>query len=487
VGFFPWRRWILFLPLLALLAAFGWLTWQWQGGGALEVTFPGPEIPPLAGYTYPLYQLDLTLKPETGLVEGSCILEYTNNEGEALAELYFHLYPNAPLFSEGSQKKGFLTVDEVLLNKGAVTWKQEGTLLQIKLPEPLPPGEGTVLELAFKVQVPPLGERFGVRQGIVSLGNWYPILAVYENGAWCLDPYYEIGDPFYSDVALYRVTLRLPRPYGVAATGNLREVKKLSWWQKELYFETGPVRDFALAVSKNYQVARREVGGITVQSFYLRNQEEGGRLALEAACEALVFFQEVFGPYPYDQFSVAVSGFFAGGMEYPNLVFISSELYRPGAEKMLEYVVVHETAHQWWYGLVGNDQIREPWLDEGLADFSTNLFYEFCRPDEQGRVPGSPLDLYELYQGEAARGIIRRPLGEFSSELEYSLLVYGKGSLVFAELRQILGDEAFFQLLKEYAAEYSYRHATIADFIRLCGRYTDLDLGQFFYKWLETA
>ena len=123
----------------------------------MEVTFPGPEIPPLAGYTYPLYQLDLTLKPETGLVEGSCILEYTNNEGEALAELYFHLYPNAPLFSEGSQKKGFLTVDEVLLNKGAVTWKQEGTLLQIKLPEPLPPGRGQSWSLPLKYRSLPWG------------------------------------------------------------------------------------------------------------------------------------------------------------------------------------------------------------------------------------------------------------------------------------------------------------------------------------------
>ncbi|HHW91517.1 MAG TPA: M1 family metallopeptidase [Firmicutes bacterium] len=487
MGFFRSRRWMFLLPVLALLFVFGWLGWHLQGGGVPEVIFPEPEIPPLADYTYPLYQLDLVLKPEEGTLEGTCFLKYTNNEGESLSELYFHLYPNAPLFSEGSRVKGSLVIEEVLLNKGPVPWKQEGTLLKVELPEPLPPGKETVLDLTFQVQVPPLGERFGTRKGIVSLGNWYPILAVYEDGAWRLDPYYEIGDPFYSDVALYRVTLRLPRRFCAAATGNLREVRKLPWWRKELYFETGPVRDFALTVSKNYQVARREVEGITVQSFYLRGQEEGGRLALEAACAALAFFQEVFGPYPYDQFSVAASGFFAGGMEYPNLVFISSELYRPGAEKMLEYVVVHETAHQWWYGLVGNDQIREPWLDEGLADFSSNLFYEFCRPGWQGKVPGSPVDLYELYQEGAAGGIIRRPLGEFASDLEYSLLVYGKGSMVFVELRKILGEEPFFQILKQYVSEYSFRHATIDDFIRLCARYTDVDLDQFFYKWLETA
>ncbi|HHY36345.1 MAG TPA: M1 family metallopeptidase [Firmicutes bacterium] len=487
MGFFPSRRWLFLLPVLALVLYLGWLGWPLGGGGVLEVTFPEPAIPPLADYAYPQYQLDLSLKPGVGSLAGTCRLQYTNNEGQGLAELYFHLYPNAPIFSAGTREKGSLTVEEVLVNQEAVTWKQEGTLLKVKLPEPLPPGGEAALKLSFTVQVPPLGERFGARKGIISLGNWYPILAVFEDGEWRLDPYYDIGDPFYSDVALYRVTLRLPRRYRVAATGNLREVKMLPWWQKELYFETGPVRDFALAVSKDYRVARREVEGVTVQSFYLPGQEEGGRLALEAACAALAFFQEVFGPYPYDQFSVAASGFFAGGMEYPNLVFVSSELYRPGAEKLLEYVVVHETAHQWWYGLVGNDQIREPWLDEGLAEYSTVLFYEFCRPGGQGKIPGSPLDLYELYQGEAAGGIIRRPLEEFSSELEYSLLVYGKGSLVFVQLRQVLGDEAFFQLLQEYVAEYCYRHATIDDFIRLCRRYTELDLELFFCKWLETA
>ncbi|MGI6575624.1 MAG: M1 family metallopeptidase [bacterium] len=484
-----WRQrsfYFYFLVGLILVAVLGGLAWRLLSAEALEVTLSSPQIPELAGYTYPIYELTASLDGEGKTLRGNCILTYTNNEEANLSELFFHLYPNAPLFTEYTSTPGSLEIKSVKVDGEETIWQVDSTILKVRLPAPLAPGEATAVEIPFTMQIPAVRERFGVKDQVVSLGNWYPILAVYD-GEWHLDPYYEIGDPFYSDIALYRVTFDVSRRHTVAATGSLLSVEKTPCWRKRLYFETGPVRDFALAISSRYQVVREECGGIMVQSFYPRGHELAGKLALQATKEALQFFQETFGPYPYDQLTVAATGMFAGGMEYPNIVFIGNDLYREGSERALEYIVVHEVAHQWWYGLVGNDQIREPWLDEGLADFSTQLFYEVRRPELAGNLPNSLAHFYEMYKDNVGGGIIRRPLWEFKSDLEYSVLVYGKGSIVFSQLRETLGDEDFFALLQQYLAEYKYRHVTIDEFIEFCQQVTDLQLGEFFYKWLETA
>lgn len=484
---FHWRRSSYFLLGLLLLFLVGGLGYWILNPASLEIILSPPGVPELEGYVYPLYELDLRLDGSGKKMTGNAIISYTNNQEGALGELYFHLYPNAALFTENVNPPGALTVDSVQVqgDEGAL-WEVHKTILKVKLSRPIPPGGKTGIQIPFSLSIPTGRERFGVQDGILGLGNCYPILAVYE-GEWRRDPYYEIGDPFYSDIALYRVTINVPRRYTVAATGSLLASEKVLGFRKKLHFETGPVRDFALAASGHYQVLREEASDTVIQSFYPRGREESGRLALTAAKEALEFFQEKFGVYPYNQLSVAATGMFSGGMEYPNIVFIGSELYREGNESMLEYIVVHEVAHQWWYGLVGNDQIREPWLDEGLADFSTQVFYEFCRPGAGDIMVNSFAALYEQYRDTYGGGTIRRPLWEFESDLEYGVLVYGKGSLVFSQLRSIFGDEAFFRLLRDYAEKYRYRHATIDGFIEFSSDAAGKDLKMFFYKWLEAV
>ena len=134
------------------------------------------------------------------------------------------------------------------------------------------------------------------------------------------------------------------------------------------------VRDFAFVLSPKFKVAEEDVDGIKVMSYYF--DEDVGTRALKYAKDAVKFYNSYIGKYPYKQYSVVESDFYMGGMEYPNLVMISKDLYSKNNIFNLEYVIAHETAHQWWYGVVGNNEVKEAWLDEGLTEYMTIMYIE---------------------------------------------------------------------------------------------------------------
>ncbi|HHY92351.1 MAG TPA: M1 family metallopeptidase, partial [Firmicutes bacterium] len=360
---------------LALLAAVLYLRVPWRETPLL----PAPQVPDTGAFAPAVYDLDVALDPGTGTLRGVSRVEYTNNEAKPLPELYFHLYPNAAVFAQDVTRPGRLTIHGVRIGEQPARWEARATQLKVVLPQPLVPKEQVALTLTWDLTVPDYPGRLGENEGIISLGNWYPILAVYDAAGWHLDPYYERGDPFYSEVARYQVRLTLPDTYQAAATGNLRSRRDLPGPTKELIWQSGLVRDFALALSQKYQVVSAPAGRVLVQSYFPQEERDGGERVLAAGRAALDFFSRTFGPYPYDQFTLAATGFYQGGMEYPNIVFLSRQFYGPADADILEYVAVHETAHQWWYGVVGNNEVEEAWLDEGLTEFSTLLFYEKVR------------------------------------------------------------------------------------------------------------
>jgi len=201
----------------------------------------------------------------------------------------------------------------------------------------------------------------------------------------------------------------------------------------------------------------------------------------------LKIFDELFGKYPYKHFSVAASDFFIGGMEYPKLVFIDEGIYK-GNDDILEYIIVHETAHQWWYGLVGNNEIEEAWLDEALTEYSTILYYEnkYGKEKRDKVYKKMILEGYDIYRHFNSKGneTILKDLGEFKNPREYQALVYCKGAMFLECLRGELGDEIFFDVLKVYFDKYKYKNATTEDFIQVCEMVSDRDLKNLFNKWL---
>ncbi len=455
------------------------------------------------------YDIDAVLDTVNKVLTAEQQVEYVNNEDVDLSELYFHVYTNAfknkdtaPfLFDDFSRayergfQPGYTDIAAVELvggqNRQTLEYNLQGegdTILRIKLSEPLKPGDSADLRLSYKVVIPPAGERFGYGEGNINMGNWYPVAAVYDDEGWNLDKYFPVGDPFYSDTSDYIVRIKTPKEYTIAASGMLVE-EKLEGDFKQWEFKAENMRDFAFIASDRFQMAEDKVGDIVVKSYYYKGHEAKGKLALEYGRKSIEIFNNSFGKYPYPTYSV-VETEFPSGMEYPGLVYINKNYYEnDNYRDALLYTTVHETAHQWWYGVVGNDQIDEAWLDEGFATYSEGVFTEM----EYGRDNGK---YYYEYLEESAKtdiatraydGVILKPLSRYANWDDYGPAVYTGGAVLLNEIRKQVGDEDFFRILQTYYHEYSFRIATTEDFLEICEQVSGKEFDDLFHKHLSSV
>jgi hypothetical protein len=420
----------------------------------------------------PHYILDVGIDFEALTVAGTAEIRYTNNEREALAAIYLRLYPNAEHYAEGETRIDAVNVDGVAATFGFED--QARTVLVVPLSAPLPPKAQTTLQIAFSVSVPRRSDRFGYDEGVMSLGHWYPMLAVYDDEGWNRDPYVALGDAFYSDVAFFTVHLTVPEDMVVAATGV--EVGRVLHRSPRvtITYVSAATRDFALALSREYQAVSAPLGETTVTSYYLPGHEQGAQRALQVAADALEVYNARFGRYPYTELDVAETAFVImgspGGMEFPGIVFISSEFYRPGSffASEMDTVVAHEVAHQWWYGVVGNNQVDEPWLDEAFATYASIVYFEDTQGDAAAEAAlwSQAILLYQLAQALGGDGPLQRSLLDYDNLLIYQPIAYGKGALFLARLREMLGDDEFFALLQYHYQAHKYGLLAADDFRR---------------------
>ncbi|MGB9814046.1 MAG: M1 family metallopeptidase [Thermovenabulum sp.] len=446
------------------------------------------------------YELEGEFFPEKRVFSGKEIVYYKNNEKDPLKELFFHVYPNAfsaeetaPFtademslaYPEGFSKGG-ITIKKVAEDNTPLIFKVEGTLLNVSLKRELKPGDEIKLSIEFEVLLPKSPGRFGYYKRTYNFGNWYPILCVYDEKGWHKDPYYKIGDPFYSDIAFYKFILYAPPDYKIASTGRIIEKKEENHRTKWV-IESGPVRDFAFILSREFEMLKGNVGETEVISYYFKDDRESGAKALEIGKKAIKYFSEIFGPYIYDTYSVVAADFYMGGMEYPNLVLIDRNLYKNKDNLLLEYVVVHETAHQWWYGIVGNDEVNEPWLDEALAEYSTVNYFEKYYGKRQGTeiYENFILNPYKFYELSRKTGPILRPLNEFIDWKEYDAAVYKKGAIMLKELEKRISKQKFINVLKNYYKQNQLKNATTEDFIKAVNGTSGTDFRGLIYQMLK--
>ena len=226
------------------------------------------------------------------------------------------------------------------------------------------------LEIKFGLTIPNCAHRFGYAENTLNLGNWYPIACVFEAGEFVTDGYSANGDPFFSDVANYFVTFNYPSELKLACTGE-KQGESIAKDISTVQIRATAVRDFACVFSEKFSVISSPNADCTINYFYY--DDEKFEKHLQVCVDAVNTFNSLFGMYPYSVLNVVKSNFFQGGMEYPQLVYISDMI-----DNDSEYinVIVHEIAHQWWYGVVGNNECENAWIDEGLAEYSTALFYD---------------------------------------------------------------------------------------------------------------
>lgn len=429
------------------------------------------------------YAITATLMEDERVILGQASIWYTNTETVPLDALVLRLYPN--LMGPGAS----LDLASVQVDGRAVQpdLRQEGSVARIPLAPPLPPGQGLTFTLAFRTHVSEEPSRgygsFGVHEGTWTLAGFYPLVAVYDETGWNEEIPPEHGDMVYSDMAFYRVVWEAPAGYILASTGKVVE-ETLAGGRRVWTLVSGPVREFNLALSPKYQVAAwNDPSGTRLRSFHFPEHAGMGQAALEYARRAFRLYVDLFGPYPYQELDLAEADIGAAGIEYPGLILVGESLYER-EDPFTEFVVAHEVAHQWWYNLVGNDQVDEPWLDEALANYSTVLYFErvYGKEEAKGTLEAFRTR-YENLVREGRDAAVAQPSGAFA-RADYGVIVYQKGALFLDALRAAVGDEAFLAILRQYGAQYRYRIARGQDFLRVAEGVSGQNLGPLYHEWL---
>jgi hypothetical protein len=332
-----------------------------------------------------VYDSTITVNVEEKTLTGTLKVKSTNNTGKTQDKIYFHVYPNQfredvdllggfwrQIIDENSEP-GSIEVMEVLVNGEKGSFKINDTVLEIPL-DNWKKGSAIDLDLMFTIKAPKNNGRFSYDDNAIWLGNWIPIQAVYDEVGWVTDPYLSMGDPFYSQVGKYTVKVTVPGTYQIASTG--KEVEAIKEQDGSLSYSTTieNVRDFVMVImDESYQKLSNQVGETTVNTWYLASDsQEAVKQNHEAGIKALSYFGEVYGPYPYPEYDIVRTGMFTA-MEFPGLIYLPKNILKSNETEIGS--VVHETAHQWWYGMVGNDEVKDPLAGRGFSNLYFNEIY----------------------------------------------------------------------------------------------------------------
>lgn len=436
------------------------------------------------------YLIDVHFDPETRWLVGQARVVYTNNEPVSLRAVYFRLFPNLPDF--GQAGVAMLTVDGQVVTPRP---ELKGTALRVVLPQTLRPSAHVTFELEFAVEVPAtVGGNYGsfaFANDVLALAGFYPMIPVYDDEGWNLEIAPSYGDIVFSDTSLYLVNFTLPAGWQVAASGSTLAVNEHADGTATWTIASGLMRDFTLVASPLYEISEQRVGGgssssgdVVVRSYYKPDDAAGGRRVLAYAADALAYFGETFGPYPFAELDVAATPTLAAGIEYPGLIVIADRLYDE-TDGFLEWAVVHETAHQWWYSLVGNDQVDEPWLDEALSQYATLMYIEHTKGKAAAQAARATAfeEPYRRLQEAGRDQAVGQPVRAFRQE-EYGPVVYSKGPLFFDALRTQIGETSWRTFLRNYLATYRYGIATPQGLLGVAQAVCRCDLYPLYRRWI---
>lgn len=417
-----------------------------------------------AAQDYGTIKLDCNYSETSHTLAVNQTTTYVNHSMQTLYDIKFHLYSNAfqtnashPAVAPSDIKRAYpngfdpgyakVTTPHILIGG------TDNTVITVPLEHGLKTGEKINVDLQYTIKLANIKHRLGYTDNAVNLGNFYAIPVVYDNG-WQTYAYSYNGDPFYNEPYNFDVTIEVPDGYEIATSGT--EVAKH-------HYQGYLLRDFAIVMSRDFKTLTRAVGDTKVTYYYLN--DEIPDISLYTACNALAYFSNTFLDYPYKTLSVVQTDFLEGGMEYGALVYISLDV-----TDQLQYqtVIVHEIAHQWWYGLVGNNQIRTAWIDEGLAEYCTAVFFEThpqygktlekiaTQNQESVKMFENIMDEYGVYYTRQ----MYQSSSDYRMPTEYTINTYARGMLLFYAISEMVGYQNLNQALAQYATTNCYQFAT---------------------------
>ncbi len=453
------------------------------------------------------YTIDVRLDTAEHRLYGSQMVRFMNPTSDPLDKIAFHLYPNAfsdtnsVFCSESRSTKADvasgnvsrLDVSEIAIDGKRVDSSRieiSGTLMYISLRDVIPPEREIEISCKFELLIPRAKARFGHNgKGDYLLAHWYPILCGYQAGR-LIDGEYHANGEFFSNFGSYDVTLRLPPDLVVGATGNLdllNEDDTLSIW----HASADTVIDFAFACGRNFKKFESDTLGIKIEYLLAGSDTSLFERVDKMTKYSLVLCSERLFPYPYDKFEVVDFDSGSPGLELPGMIIVSLGQRRRVVEgSLLESLIAHETAHEWFYAAIASNEADEPWLDEGFATYFENTILESL-PDlgPEFSVFGFGLSYDDISRIFALSKGSLYPIGlasyDYPGWMEYESAVYTRANMVLRTLEQVVGDTLFAAALRRYSMTYRFGHPSANDFKRTISDFTGRDLSEFYSQFID--
>lgn len=439
------------------------------------------------------YDMDLKLDVKKKQLLGQVTMQLTNETEDTLNELCIR---TDAAFDMDITNLRIVETNECLEIKSKS--KNSAVYLDISSMQ-LKPGETVSLEFNFMTEIPKKNSRFGYAVNkdveIYQLTFCYPRIAMYENGIWDESPYTKGAENNYVTVSDYNVNFEAPENLTVIASGKEEtngNVTKIIGKN---------MRQLAIFAGTNIKKDTEIVDDVKINNYYFNHEgnKEYNNMALEAAEDSMHLFSKLIGEYPYEELDI-VHGYYSSAMEYSGIILIGTPdvedktaLDEYAAFTALSSTVAHEIAHQWFYGVVGNDPYNEPWMDEAFAEYCEDMLYQ------QSKLPSisSSVKHDQKFAGTGIWGtmtdeefnhytddmikqvignscIINKPYNEYDAEnQEYSQYVYDGGSYFFYELRKAMGDGVFFPMLQEYYKAYYFNECNTEEFVNVILEFDD--------------
>ncbi len=376
------------------------------------------------------------------------------------------------------------------------------TLASVTLPSPVAPGGQIAVRIAWTARVPRTFARTGAIGRFYFLAHWFPKLAVFERNGWVAHQFHA-NTEFFSDYGHYDVRMTVPDGWIVAATGTEQARRANSDGTVTHRYVQDDVHDFAWTTSPAYREFRqtfREANLPVVEIRLLMQPEHAGQenRHFAATAAALKYYGLWYGPYPYDHITVIDPAYQsgAGGMEYPTLFTAGTRLFAPRQTNTPEAVTIHEAGHQFWYGMVGNNEFEYAWLDEGLNTYSdarvqsvafqpnyrVERFFGGLIPWQFRNIPlhretdGNGLNGYRL---AAERDAPQTPTWRYWPETHASI-TYSKTALWLNTLERLLGWETLQRIMSTFFQRWKFKHPRPEDFFAVVNEVSGHDMTWFF-------
>lgn len=479
------------------------------------------------------YEMEIDVDAPNHQFTGTQQATYTNNSPDTLRRVFYHLYFNA--FQPNSMMDvrsrtiedpdgrvrdriqhlpedeiGYHRIRSLTQDGEPVDYRVEGTVMEVSLNEPILPGETTTFAMEFDSQVPRQIRRSGWAnaEGVeFSMSQWYPKMSEYDEDGWHPNPY--VGREFYGVWGSFDVKITIDSSYVMGATGYLQnpgqighgyqaegtqvdrgDDAKITW-----HWKADRVHDFFWGADPDFVHTTRQVpGGPMLHFLYQQdtvaaNAENRSQQQLtqnwqrlpEYTSRAFQFMSDRFGKYPYDQFTVIQGG--DGGMEYPMGTLITGNR----SFGSLVGVTVHEFIHNWYYGVLGTNESRFPWMDEGFTTYTSALtmrhIFDTGNPNPH---QGSYQSYFRMQQAGRFEALDTHA-DHFGTNAAYGVASYSTGSVFLNQLRYIVGDEVFSRGMKRYFNTWKFKHPDGRDFLRVMERESNMILDWYYEYFIETT